>query len=134
MPTKTHLRRCSSGEIICPAGVVALCLYTVLMCRKPSRGNVFTHRVWGSTNCGSFRDGPSIHCWGSVTVSKTLLAVSRFLGRRCSSWSVPLQLKFSGSALFPYLFLLVRILSWFRRLLRIDIVWFRALCAITSSW
>ena len=69
--------------------------------------------------------------------TKTPLVVSHFLGRQCSSWRVLLQVcrtRFSGRALLLYLFLLVRILLWFRHLFRIDIVWFRASCVDMSGW
>ena len=67
--------------------------------------------------------------------TKTLLAVSHFLGRLCSSWRVPLHVlrtSFSGRALFPYLFLLVRVQSWFILLFMAVMVWLLASFAVMA--
>src|SRR5260221_8084143 len=61
--------------------------------------------------------------------TKTPLAYSQFSGKLCSFWRVPLHVfrtRSSGSALFPYLFLFVRILSCSRRLF--FVVWGSFLC------
>src|SRR5260221_7623738 len=75
--------------------------------------------------------------WSLALPTKTPLAVSHFLGRRCSSLSVPLHVlstRFSGRAFLPYLFLLVRVLSWLSLQFMVDMIWFLASLAVIVSW
>src|SRR5260221_5590945 len=75
--------------------------------------------------------------WSLALPTKTPLAVSHFLGRRCSSLSVPLHVlstRFSGRAFLPYLFLLVRVLSWLSLQFMVDMIWFLASLALIVSW
>ena len=86
--------------------------------RNPPRGNAFTHVLCGAQpipiltgSSDPARGGPLLR--GGIP-TKTPLACSQFSGRLLSLWRVPLhvlRIRRSGRAFWPYLFLLVRILS-----------------------